>query len=85
MLKKKKIAVIFEDSRFGGPHQQFLNILKYSKHEFKILISYYESNFLINKIKNINKNFQIKKIIPLSLNNNYLICYFLFFFLIFIK
>ena len=80
MLKRKNIAVVFEDSRFGGPHQQFLNILRYSKHEFKILISYYESNFFTAKIKRINRNFQIQKIIPLSINKNYFIKYFLFFF-----
>ena len=80
MLKKTNIAVIFEDSRFGGPHQQFINILKYSKHDFKILISIYESNFFKKKIKGINKNFQTQKIVPLSINFNYLLSYFLFFF-----
>ena len=51
-MLKKEYCSNFEDSRFGGPHQQFINILKYSRHEFKILISLYESNFFIKKIRN---------------------------------
>ena len=58
------ISVIFEDSRYGGPHSQFCNLAKIlkTKVNFKILISNLESNFFEKKLNNINIKYQKKKI-----------------------
>ena len=50
MLKKKNIAN-FLKKKIWWPASALINILKYSRHEFKILISLYESNFFIKKNK----------------------------------
>jgi glycosyltransferase involved in cell wall biosynthesis len=75
------ISVIFEDSRYGGPHSQFCNLAKIlkTKVNFKILISNLESNFFEKKLNNINIKYQKKKIFFLSSNKKNIINYFIFF------
>ena len=50
-MLKKNIAVIFEDSRYGGPHSQFLNLAQILKKKinFKVLISNIESSYFEKK------------------------------------
>ena len=67
-MLKKNIAVIFEDSRYGGPHSQFLNLAQILKKKinFKVLISNIESSYFEKKIKKISLKYKKKKIFFLN-------------------
>ena len=59
MSKKrlKKLAVIFEDSRYGGPHYQFIN-------NYSFLSKYFDTKIFISKFENkiFKKNLRSKKL-----------------------
>ena len=80
-MKKKLIGVIFEDSRFGGPHSQYINLIEnQNKIKFETLISKDESNHF-KKLLIKNKNlFSAEDIKPLSINLIYIFKYILYFF-----
>lgn len=80
---KKKILHIFEDPRYGGPHNQFINIYNASKGKtfnHQILSSNIESSFFFKKLKKHKINFKKIKINFLSRNSNLLFKYLIYFF-----
>ncbi len=81
---KKNILHIFEDPRYGGPHNQFINIYNASKGKsfnHQILSSNIESSFFFKKLKKQKINFKKIKINFLSRNLNLLFKYLIYFFL----
>jgi glycosyltransferase involved in cell wall biosynthesis len=73
----QNISVIFEDSRFGGPHSQFCNLVKNLKQKinFNILISKFESYHFKKNLKKINVNYKTANINYLSARNKFLFKY----------
>ena len=84
MSKKrlKKLAVIFEDSRYGGPHYQFVNNYSFLIKNFdtKVFISNLENKIFKKNLNSKKIVFKESKIYYLSLNLKKLFFYFIYFF-----
>ncbi len=84
MSKKRlrKLAVIFEDSRFGGPHYQFINNYSFLTKNFdtKILISNFENKIFKKKLRSKEITHKESNIYYLSLNLKKFFFYLFYFF-----
>lgn len=81
-LKLKNLGIIFEDSRFGGPHYQSINNYSFLKKKFniKFLISKIENNIFKKKLYKKKIEFNDENIYYLSLKiKNFILYIFNFF------
>lgn len=76
-----KILFIFEDPRFGGPHEFAINLINnlLKKHQCKLLISQIDNNIFKKKIELNNLNFNEIKINYLSKKPFFFLRYVIFF------
>ena len=65
-----EVLTIFEDSRYGGPHSQFINLVKIlkAKVKFKIFISNQESKIFEKNLNEISTDYKKEKIDFLSIS-----------------
>ena len=77
------ILHIFEDSRFGGPHNQCINLLSNiankKKYNHEILLCDYQSDYFVVKCKEVKIKYHKIKINFIS-NNFFLLLKYLFHF-----
>jgi glycosyltransferase involved in cell wall biosynthesis len=79
-MKKINLFCIFEDSRYGGPHAQFVNLFKSNKHfAIKTYISKKESSIFYKILKKNNIYTERVDIKPISKYWIYFFAYFSFF------
>ena len=76
-MLKKTLLVIFEDSRYGGPHSQFNNLAKILKKKinFKLLISKTECKLFEKQLNKIDINYEKRKLHYLSNYKGILLLY----------
>ncbi|MDA9731468.1 glycosyltransferase [Candidatus Pelagibacter sp.] len=80
-MKKIKIGSIFEDSRYGGPHAQFINLFKTNDQiKTHVLISKIESDIFYKILKKSKIEVSKANIHPISKFSKYLYLYITFFF-----
>lgn len=82
-MLNNKVSIIFEDSRYGGPHSQFCNLISALKRKikFNLLISNKESVIFEEKLKRLKIKYKKEKIHFLTLErSNFLMYIFLFFY-----
>lgn len=78
----KNLIVVFEDSRYGGPHSQYCNLIKKLKNKLncELLISQLDSFYFEKKLKKLKVDYKKRSINFLSLKKKYIFKYLIYFF-----